>query len=126
MNVKGRTLTLVANFERLEQRGRKTAVRLLNVRRSTGELIAARGWFAHTEAFGWLGLVEGDVVQFDAFTETAYQGERTLRLADPVHLKKLPFDLWRGLRPGGPPGEAAPEGAGIGRSGLERLTERER
>ena len=118
--VAGRSVTFVANFDRFEHQGRATTVRLTNVRLATGELLAEQACFSYTEAFGQLGLDPGDVVQFDAYTEPARRGGAG-RLFDPTHLKKLPFDLWRGLAANGTP-EVVP----AQRPGLKRLTERER
>lgn len=116
----GRRLTFVANFEQLEHRGQEATVRLKNVRLSTGELLAEQGCFAYNEAFGHLALVRGDVVQFDAYTAPAHQGG-DCRLTDPTHLKKLPFDLWRGLT-----ANRKPEVIAAQCPRLERLTNRER
>lgn len=118
--VAGRKVTFVATFERLEHQGRATTVRLANVRLATGELRAARAYVPYTEAFGHLDLAPGDVVQFDAHAEPTPRGGDG-RLTDPTRLKKLPFDLWRGLAANRPP-EVTP----APRPGLERLTERER
>ena len=116
--------TFVANFEKLEEQGPKLTVLLTNVRLSSGELKAAHGWFPHSDSFGQLDLAQGDVIQFDAFTEPAHRGERARQLTDPTNLKKLPFDLWRGHRTDGTP-EISPS-EGVNRSELERLTNRER
>ena len=116
----GRRLTFVANFDRLEHQGRETTVRLSSLRLSTGEVLAERAHVPYAEAFGHLGLDPGDVVQFDAYAEPAARGGDG-RLTDPGQLKKLPFDLWRGLVAGGMSEVAAAQ-----RPGLERLTGRER
>lgn len=119
----GRKVTFVANFDQLEHQGRETTVRLTNVRLSTGELLAEQVCVPYVEAFGYLHLVRGDVVQFDAYLEAAHRrGE--YRLTDPTQLKKPPFDLWRNLDNTRTLGATWSEKAQ--RSGLERLTGRER
>lgn len=121
--VAGRRTTFVANFDQLAHQDSATTVLLRNVRLSIGELLSKRECFPYTEAFGLLDLVQGDVVQFDAYLEAASRGG-DCRLTDPTHLKKLPFDLWRGLDNGQTFDATWLEKAK--RSGLERLTGRER